>query len=105
MRWRQNFFPNTKRAKMSLLGLSLTLFVRVKDREVIQNRSNIGVLRSELLFVNLKRVQIVRLGRFLPARSSENQRDVIEHRSQIRIRQIVELGAGKDCFLVITDRL
>ena len=62
------------------------------------------MLRAELFLVNLERVQIIRLGRFLPAGLSKNQRDVVEHCSQIGIRQIVELGPGRDRFLVITDR-
>src|SRR6266705_1518140 len=102
-RW-QRFFPNTKRAKMSLLGLGVTLLVGVKDCQIIQNRSDVGVLGSELLFVNLKRVQVVRLGRFLSARSSENQRDVVEHRSQIRVKQVVELRTGSDRLLIVADR-
>jgi len=47
--------------------LGVTLLIGVKDREVVQNRGDVGVLGSELLFVNLKRVQVIRLGRFLAA--------------------------------------
>ena len=66
MRRRQNFLANRECTEMRFLSLGVTLLVRVKNSEVIQNRSDIGVLRPELFFVNLKRVQIIRFGRFLP---------------------------------------
>src|ERR1700720_1733886 len=61
------------------------------------------MLRTQLLFVNLKCVQIIGLRRFLASRFPKDERNVIQHRAQIRIREIVQLRAGCDGFFVVAN--
>ena len=68
---------------MRSLRLGKTPFVRVEDSQVIEDGCDIGMFRTQLLFVNLKRVQIIRLRRLLATRFPEDQRDIVQHRAQI----------------------
>src|SRR4030088_2296353 len=90
---------------MSFFSLGKSYLVRVTYAEVVQARRHVGMFRAEMFFVNLERMQIIGLGRFLPSCFSKNQRDVVQHRAEIGIRQIFQLSAGSDCFFIITDRL
>ncbi len=62
------------------------------------------MLRPELLFVDLQGVQIIWLGRFLPARLAENERNVVEHGAEVGVRQVLQLRPGRDRLLVKRDR-
>src|SRR5437016_10677751 len=104
MTGRQHLLPDRESAQMRLFSLGVAFFVCVKDGEVIKNRRDISVLWTKLLFVNLERVQVVRLGRLLPARFSEDKRDVVEHRPQIGVREIFQMRPSRDRFLIVTDR-
>src|SRR4051812_19642316 len=104
MRRRMELFPNRERAKMRFLGFGETALVRVKDREIIQDRSDVGMLRAELFFINIERVQVIGLGRFLPPSLPINESDVVEDGAEIRIGNIRQPGAGFESRLVISQR-
>ena len=58
----------------------------------------------ELLLINVERVQIIGLGRFLPAGLAIDQRDVVQHRPEIGIREVRQLRSSLDRLLVMGDR-
>src|SRR5438477_13144201 len=101
-RWME-FFPDGKGTEMRFLRFGEPAFVRIKNREIIQDRRDIGMLRAELFFVNLERLQVVGLGRLLPAGFSINQRDVVENRPEVRIGNVRKACAGLECRLVIAE--
>ena len=78
-----NFFPNGEGTQVGLFRFGEAALVRVEDTKIVQDRRDIGMLRPELLFVNLKRVKIVRFSSFLPARLAKNERHIIQHRAQL----------------------
>src|SRR5437667_288635 len=56
---RKYFLTDGKRAEMNLFRLRKTLLVCIKDAEIIQYGSDIGMFRPELAFVNLKSTEVV----------------------------------------------
>jgi len=51
-----HLLTNTQGAKMRLFRLSVTALICVKDGEIIEHGSDIGMIRPELFLVDLQRV-------------------------------------------------
>ena len=101
---RLQVLADRERPQMYLLRLVKSAFVGIKDREIVQHRSNIGMVRSELLFINLQSAQIIGFGGLLPARLTENERDVVKHGPDVGIGDVLNLASSSYCFLVKVDR-
>src|SRR5437660_9725552 len=89
---------------MDFLSLGIAPLVSIKDRQIIEHRSHVGMIGAELFLVNFKRVQIIWLSCLLAAGLAENERDIVQHCPQIRIRQLLQLRPSSDRFLIKTDR-
>src|SRR5450432_1486925 len=103
MRRRMGLLANRERTKMCFLRFGKAALVCVKNGEVIQDRSNIRMIRAKLLFINLQSVKIIRLRGFLPPGPSIDQGDVVQHRPEIGIREILQFGASLKGNLVVPD--
>src|SRR6266496_4943423 len=99
-----HLFPNGQGAKMYFFRLGVATLVRVKNGQIIEHGSYVRMVRAELLLINLQGVQIIRLRCLLASRFSENEGNIVQHRAEVRVRQIFQLGAGRNRFLVKTDR-
>ena len=95
---------NRKRTLMHLLRFLQAAFAGVEDPKIIQDGGDIRVLGSEMFFIELERVQVTRLGRFLPSTPTVNESDIVEHRPQIGVAHVSEQAPGLDGCLVVSDR-
>ena len=89
---------------MHLLRFLQAAFAGVEDPKIIQDGGDIRVLGSEMFFIELERVQVTRLGRFLPSTPTVNESDIVEHRPQIGVAHVSELAPGPNGCLVVSDR-
>src|ERR1039457_4117989 len=97
------FLANRESAKMCFFRFGKAALVRVKNGEVIQDRSDIRVIRAKLLFINLQSVKIVRLRCFLPPSLSIDQGDVVQHRPEVGIREVRQFGTSLEGNLIVPD--
>src|SRR6476659_3342562 len=93
-----------ERALVSALGFVKSPLVGVENAKVVQDRGDIRMLGPQLLFVKLERVQVVRLGRLLPAAPAVDECDVIQHRAELRMRNISKRGGGLDGSFIESNR-
>ena len=95
---------NRKRTLMHLLGFFQAAFAGIEDPKIIQDGGDIRVLGSEMFFIELERVQVTRLGRFLPSTPTVNESDIVKHRPQIGVAHVPKLASGPNGCLVVRDR-
>src|ERR1700730_449055 len=103
MRRGMGLLANRERAKMCFLRFGKAAFVCVKNSEVIQDRSDIRVIRAKLLFINFQSVKIIRLRCFLPPGSSIDQGHLVQHRPEVGVRNALQFGANLEGSLVVPD--
>ena len=75
--WADGFFRGWPERGDGFFRFGKAPLVGVENREVVQHRSDVGVIRPQLFFINFERVKVVRLRRFLPAGFSVNEREVV----------------------------
>ena len=84
---------NRECALMHLLRLLQPALAGIKDAKIIQDGRDIRVFGSEMFFIEIERVQVTRLGRFLPPAPTINESDIVEHCSQIGVAHVPELAS------------
>ena len=83
---RKYFLADGERAEMNLLRLRKTLLVCIKDAEIIQYGSDIGMFRPELAFVNLKSTEVVWFSGGAAAGFAAHKSNIVQQRAEIRKR-------------------
>src|SRR5438132_11421345 len=80
------FLTDVKRAEINLFRLRKTLLVCIKDAEIIQYGSDIGIFRPELAFVNLKSTELVWFSGGAAAGLAAYKSNIVQQRAEIRTR-------------------
>ena len=71
---------------MNLLRLGKTPLVCIKDAEIIQDRSDIGMFRAKLAFVNLKSTEVVWFSGGAAAGFAAHKSNIVQQGAEIRKR-------------------
>src|SRR5207247_11029430 len=94
------FFANCEGAEMNLFCFGKTLFVCVKDAEIVQHRGDIGMFRPELRFVNLESAQVVWFSRGGAAGFASDKSNIVQQCAEFRNRQVGQLRSRCDWLLL-----
>src|SRR5258707_8067466 len=83
---RKYFLADGQRAEMNLFRLRKTLLVCIKDAEIIQYGSDIGMFRSKLAFVNLKSTDVAWFSGGAPGGFAAHKNNIVQQGAEIRKR-------------------